>query len=241
MGDRHLTGNFLVDSLPDEEAERLLAGGEEVAHERGTVLFERNQAIGAVYFPVTSVISLIIQLEDGAAVEMATVGREGMVGISRFLGSERAFSQGIVQIPGRALRIESGTFLEHEPELPRLRDVLSRYTRALISLMGQNAACNRSHRIEQRCARWLLLTQDRVDAEEIPLTQEFLAYMLGVRRQSVTEAAGRLQDRGLIRYRRGTISIRDRRGLMAAACECYGLVAAEFDRLLPIRGSRRTS
>jgi len=241
MAERDGTGNFLIDSLPDEEAEQLLSRAEDVVLQRGTVLYERDQAIGAAYFPVSCVISLLIQLRDGTAVEMATVGREGMAGIARFLGSERGLAQALVQIPGRAVRVETDWLLEEGQGLPQLRELLGRYTQALISLMGQTVACNRSHRIEQRCARWLLMTQDRLDAEEIPLTQEFLAYMLGVRRQSVTEAAGRLQDRGLIRYRRGSITIRDRPRLEDAACECYGVLAEEFQRLIPNRGRPRTA
>jgi CRP-like cAMP-binding protein len=227
-------GNRLIDALPVEDRGRLLSRATDVALDRGQLLYERHEQVRGVYFPVSAVASLLVLLDDGGAVEMATIGREGVVGISLFLGDESSQARAISQIPGRALRVEADDFRSEAGRSPALARLLERYTLAMIGLMGQTVACNRLHTIERRCARWLLMTQDRIDASEVPLTQEFLAYMLGVRRQSVTEAAGRLQHRGLIRYRRGTITITDRPGLIRAACECYRVINAEFERLLPI-------
>ena len=231
------TGNRLLDALPADDRERLVKQGTDASLERGQLLVERNQPIASVFFPISAVASFLIDLQDGASVEMATTGREGMVGISRFLGVDEGLARAICQVPGRALRLDADAFeleIERSPTLVRL---LQGYFHAFMGLMGQTVACNRVHTIEQRCARWLLMTQDRIDSSDIPLTQEFLAYMLGVRRQSVTEAAGRLQKSELIRYRRGNITIVDRRGLEGAACECYRVIAAGFERLLPLPGT----
>ena len=231
------TGNQLLDALPADDRERLVKQGTDASLERGQLLVERNQPIASVFFPISAVASFLIDLQDGASVEMATTGREGMVGISRFLGVDEGLARAICQVPGRALRLDADAFeleIERSPTLVRL---LQGYLHAFMRLMGQTVACNRVHTIEQRCARWLLMTQDRIDSSDIPLTQEFLAYMLGVRRQSVTEAAGRLQKSELIRYRRGNITIVDRRGLEGAACECYRVIAAGFERLLPLPGT----
>jgi CRP-like cAMP-binding protein len=231
------TGNRLLDALPADDRQRLVKQGTDASLERGQLLVERNQPIASVFFPISAVASFLIDLQDGASVEMATTGREGMVGISRFLGVDEGLARAICQVPGRALRLDADAFeleIERSPTLVRL---LQGYFHAFMGLMGQTVACNRVHTIEQRCARWLLMTQDRIDSSDIPLTQEFLAYMLGVRRQSVTEAAGRLQKSELIRYRRGNITIVDRRGLEGAACECYRVIAAGFERLLPLPGT----
>jgi CRP-like cAMP-binding protein len=231
------TGNRLLDALPADDRERLVRQGTDASLERGQLLVERNQPVASVFFPISAVASYLIDLQDGASVEMATTGREGVVGVSRFLEIDEGLARAICQVPGRALRVDGDAFemeIERSPTLVRL---LQGYLHAFMGLMGQTVACNRVHTIEQRCARWLLMTQDRTDSSDIPLTQEFLAYMLGVRRQSVTEAAGRLQKSGLIRYRRGNITIVDRRGLEGAACECYGVIAAGFERLLPLPGT----
>jgi CRP-like cAMP-binding protein len=233
MGNRR-AGNRLIDALPGEDRDRLLSGAVEVPLERGQLLYERHEQVRTVYFPVSAVASLLVLLEDGGTVEMATIGREGLVGISVYLGDEPSQARAIAQIPGTAFRVDSYAFRSEVERSPALAGLLQRYTLALIGLMGQTVACNRMHTIEQRSARWLLMTQDRIDAAEVPLTQEFLAYMLGVRRQSVTEAAGRLQERDLIRYRRGTVTIVDREGLIRSACECYRVINLEFERLLPI-------
>jgi CRP-like cAMP-binding protein len=197
-------------------------------------VYEQGETIDAVLFPIDGVFSLVTVMDDGRAVEVATVGNEGFVGLPVFLqarltSAHRAFSQ----IAGDALVIAPAPFLRLSNSGGPFQAALQRFALATITLIAQGAACNRLHRIEQRCARWLLETSDRVGAEDFPLTQDFLAQMLGVGRQAVNEAARSLQDAGLIRYSRGSVAILDRPGLEAAACECYALVRAEFDRLLP--------
>jgi CRP-like cAMP-binding protein len=205
--------------------------------ERGTiaikqVVYEANGPITHVYFPTGSVISLVTFMAEGAPVEMATVGREGMVGLPIFLGAGTIPSTAFGQIPGDSLRMETGAFTEKVRRNSRLVRLLNLYTQALFNQVAQSSACNRVHSIEQRCARWLLQTHDRVGKEDFPLTQEFLAQMLGVRRARVNVGAGMLQDAGFIRYIRGRIEILDRAGLEAASCACYGIIKREFERLL---------
>jgi CRP-like cAMP-binding protein len=231
------TGNRLLDALPEDDRKRLVEQGTDVSLEPGQLLFERQKHVASVYFPTSAVASFLIELQDGASVEMATTGREGMVGISRFLGIDEGLARAICQVPGRALRVDADAFEMEVDRSPTLVRLLQGYLHAFMGLMGQTVACNRVHTIERRCARWLLMTRDRIDSSDVPLTQEFLAYMLGVRRQSVTEAAGRLQKSGLISYRRGNITILDRGGLEEAACECYRVIAAGFERLLPLPGT----
>jgi CRP-like cAMP-binding protein len=171
-------------------------------------------------------------MSNGAAVEVGTVGHEGMVGIAEFLGGEPSGSETLVQIPGVALRLPSAALREGAETLPELRRLLGRYTQAYLIQVAQGAACNRLHNVEARCAKWLLMTHDRVGSDSFPLKQEFLALMLGVRRAGVTVAAGALQESGLIRYRRGGIRVLDRAGLEEASCECYRIVRRHFDQLL---------
>ena len=207
------------------------------------MLYERGATITTVFFPVSAVVSLLTTMQDGMGVEIATIGNEGMVGHPLFLGSEsipaRELAQ--VQVPGDLLSLDASTFeAEITPNGP-LREVVQRYVQALFSQISQQVACNGLHSVEERCCRWLLLTHDRVDIDEFPLTQEFLAQMLGVRRASVTLAAGTLQNAGFIEYRRGRLRIIDREGLESASCECYQVIADEFDRLLGAHGvDRRT-
>ena len=196
------------------------------------VIYEPNGAITHVYFPTGCIISLVTYLEDGSAVEMATIGLEGMVGLPIFLGSDTMPSRAFGQIPGDALRITAAAFKAAIKRNRPLVRVLNRYTQALFNQVAQTTACNRVHLVEQRCARWLLQTHDRVGSDQFFLTQEFLAQMLGVRRSGVSAAAGLLQKAGLIRYARGRITVLDRPGLESAACECYGVIKREFDRLL---------
>jgi CRP-like cAMP-binding protein len=186
-----------------------------------------------VYFPRTCVLSLIISFqEDNGGVESATIGREGMGGVTVALGAESTGATAIAQIPGEALRIPASVFRAALAQDTALLGVVLRYAHVLYEQTAQSVACNRRHTMEQRCARWLLMTHDRVGADHFPLTQEFLAFMLGVRRATVTVAAGILQQAGLIRYTRGTITIVNRNELEAAACECYGTIRAESDRFL---------
>jgi CRP-like cAMP-binding protein len=178
------------------------------------------------------VTSLVIFMLDGQVVEVATVGNEGMVGLPVFLGAETFSGQAFTQIPGKAVRMQVEVFRDEARQGSSLHEVLHRYTQALFTQVAQSAACNRLHRIEQRCARWLLMTRERVRADQFPLTQEFLAQMLGVRRAGVSEAVSRLQKEGLIQYSRGIITILNRSGLETVSCECYAIVKQEYDHLL---------
>jgi CRP-like cAMP-binding protein len=206
---------------------------EPVTLESGEVIAAAGEPFRHVYFPETAVLSLINRMADGAAVEVGTVGNEGIAGVAAFLEAEASANETIAQIPGAASRVPVAAFVAGAEQRPVLRRLLNRYTQAYLTQVAQTAACNRLHGIEARCARWLLMTHDRVDqAERFPLTQEFLAIMLGVRRVGVTLAAGALRDAGLIRYSRGAIHVIDREGLEAAACECYAIVRRQFDRLL---------
>jgi CRP-like cAMP-binding protein len=195
-------------------------------------LQEPNTIMSHVYFPLTTVNSILVSMEDGSQVEVATVGNEGMIGLPIFLGSDTMQTISIVQVPGETLRMPADTFKEAVRSLEPLRNVLQRYTQALFMLVAQSVACNRMHDIAQRCARWLLMTHDRVQTERFPVTQEFLSDMLGVRRASVSEVASTLQREGLIQYSRGIITVLDRSGLEARSCECYRIVRQEFERSL---------
>lgn len=198
------------------------------------VLATQGHSFTHAWFPETCVISLVNRMTDGSTVEVGTIGNEGFAGLPAYLEADASESDTFCQIPGSALRLPIGDLIDAAAASVPLRKLIGRYTQSYLTQVAQSAACNRVHDIEQRCARWLLMTHDRVDgAHEFVLKQEFLAFMLGVRRAGVTQAAGRLQERGLIRYRRGTISIVNRPGLEAAACECYAVVRRQFDRLLP--------
>jgi CRP-like cAMP-binding protein len=225
-------GNRILDSLPPAHIKRLRPHLEAISVGVKHVVYEPDGPITHVYFPAGCVISLVTYLEDGAPVEMATIGREGMVGLSIFLGADTMPSRAFGQVPGDALRITAAAFTKEIKRNGRLVRVLNRYTLALFNQVAQTTACNRMHLVEQRCARWLLQTHDRVGTDEFLLTQEFLAQMLGVRRSGVSVAAGLLQKARLIRYVRGRITILDRPGLESAACECYRVIQREFDRLL---------
>ena len=198
----------------------------------GEMISDANARIRDVFFPETAVLSLILTMADGAAVEAATVGNEGVVGLSAFLGDGAMSTRCLTQIAGDAQRLPAITLLRVLAQSPALGAVLGRYTQAFINQLAQSVACNRLHTIDQRCARWLLMTHDRVGGgDSFDLTQEFLSYMLGVRREGVSGASRALQHRGIISYRRGHISVLDRRGLERAACECYGETRADFARL----------
>jgi CRP-like cAMP-binding protein len=225
-------GNRLLAALPRQDYERLLPSLEIVTSGIKEVVYEPNGPIAYVYFPINSIFSLLTIMADGAALEYATVGNEGMVGLPIFLGAETMPSRAFSQVPGDAMRMKAEVFREAANTVGPLHDVLLRYTQALVNQIAQTAACNRLHSIEQRCSRWLLMTHDRVAGDQFVLTQEFLGLMLGVRRQGVNAAAGLLQKAGLIRYRRGQITVLDRQGLEAASCECYRVIRREFDRLL---------
>ena len=199
-------------------------------------LHEPGDPTPFVYFPNDGVVSLLTVLENGMAVELGHVGREGMVDISVFLGLEASESRIVIQVPGSARRMDSGRFRKHLDELPDLRRIMGAYVLEFFTMVAQTTACNRQHTIQQRFARWVLMTQDRTAREEFPITQEFLAEMLGVTRPKVTSAAGAMKRRGLIDYRRGHMTVEDRARLEDAACECYALV---WDRFEDLEGSLR--
>ncbi|HEX2078498.1 MAG TPA: Crp/Fnr family transcriptional regulator [Longimicrobium sp.] len=224
--------NRLLAALPPEDWERLRPGLERVRMELREVVFEPNRTIQHVYFPEDAVISILGLMEDGSAVETATVGCEGMAGVPVFLGAMQMAGQAFAQVPGEAWRMPAGALREEVRRGGALAQLLGRYTQALFTLVAQSSACNRKHPVEQRCARWLLMTHDRVGGDTFELTQHFLSQMLGVRRATVSEAAGALQARGLIDYSRGRITVEDRAGLEAAACACYAIIRAEFARML---------
>jgi CRP-like cAMP-binding protein len=228
--------NALLRALPADAYARLLPHLEPVELSQRQVLWRAEAPIHAVYFPRTAVASLLTLLEREQPVEAATVGREGFVGTAVVLGARTTTVEAIAQIPGTAARLDAGRLAEWLRAPGALDGVLFplllRYAQALQEQTAQSVACNRRHGIDERCARWLLMTHDRVGHEQFPLTQEFLAFMLGVRRASVTVAAGMLQQAGLIRYSRGRITVRDRAGLEAASCECYAVVKRKYGQLL---------
>ena len=232
--------NHLLAALPADEWERLLPEMELWPLPLGHVLYESGSKMPHVYFPTTSIISLLHVMEDGASAEIAIVGNEGIVGISLFMGGETTPSRGIVQSAGSAYRV-AGAFLNEEfLRAGSLHGLLLRYTQALITQMSQTAVCNRHHSVEQQLCRWLLMSLDRLPSNELTMTQELIANMLGVRREGVTESARKLQMLGFINYNRGHIRVLDRPALEAHACECYAVVKKEFDRLLPWIATRQS-
>jgi len=223
--------NRILRGLPSSEYEAMQPHFELVRLPIGRIVQESGQEMDHVYFPNHGVLSMITVLENGDLVEIATVGNEGMADLSVFLGLKVSHSRLLIQVPGDALRMERKAFLDFVSRSERLRTLLGRFTVAVFILVSQSGACNRLHTIEERAARWLLMTHDRVDADTFPITHDFLASMLGVRRPSVTLAAGILQKAGFISYRRGRMTILDRAGLEASACECYAIVKKEFDAM----------
>jgi len=212
--------NHLLAALPAIEYERLLGDLEPISMPLGEVLYESGSHLGHVYFPTTSIVSLLYVMEDGASAEIAVVGNEGIIGVALFMGGETTPSRAVVQSAGHAYRL-SGQLLKREfTDSAAMQHLLLRYTQALLTQMAQTAVCNRHHSVDQQLCRWLLLSLDRLASSELTMTQELIANMLGVRREGVTEAAGKLQDAGLIHYSRGRITVVDRPGLEARACEC---------------------
>ena len=224
--------NHLLAALPAADFERLVAHLELVPLPLGEILYEPGARMRHVYFPTTSIVSLHYVMESGASAETAGVGNEGIVGVSLFMGGDSTPSSAVVQTAGHAYRLESRLLKDEFGRGGPLQSLLLRYTQALITQMTQTAACNRHHSIEQQLCRWLLLTLDRVSSRELTMTQELVASMLGVRRGGITEAAGNLQRAGVIKLRRGHISVVDRSGLETRACECYAVVKKELSRLL---------
>jgi CRP-like cAMP-binding protein len=230
--------NRLLAALPEREWSLWLPHLEPVELPLGTVIYESGGKLTHVYFPTTAIISLLYVMENGGSAEIAVVGYEGIVGISLFMGGETTPSRAVVQSAGTGFRLKAIMVMEEFNRAGPVLHLLLRYTQALITQMAQTAVCNRHHTLDQQLCRWLLLSLDRLRTNELAMTQELIANMLGVRREGVTEAAGRLDKAGLIRYQRGRITVLDRTGLEERTCECYAVVKREYDRLLPISVSR---
>jgi CRP-like cAMP-binding protein len=225
--------NHLLAALPADEIEPLLSNLELVEMPLGKVLYESGNELRHVYFPTTSIVSLLYVMEDGASAEIAVVGYEGIIGVALFMGGETMPNRAVVQSGGHAYRLKGQRLKQEFNRSGALQHLLLRYTQALLTQMAQTAVCNRHHSLDQQLCRWLLLSLDRLPSNELTMTQELIANMLGVRREGVTEAAGNVPKAGLIEYNRGRITVLDRPGLEARACECYAVVKKEFDRLLP--------
>ena len=225
--------NRLLAALPNEDYERLLADLELVPMLVGDVVCESGAQMSHAFFPASAIVSLQYVMENGSSAEIAGVGNEGLVGVPLFMGGETTLSRSIVQTGGYGYRLRQAVLVEEFNRAGVMMRLLLRYTQALITQMSLTAACNRRHTLEQQLCRWLLLTLDRMSGNELIMTQELIASMLGVRREGVTEAAGRLQRAGIINYRRGHITVLERAGLNSRVCECYDVVRKEIQRLLP--------
>ena len=226
------TKNRLLVALPREEYELILPHLGHTCFKLGEVVYESGGEMGHIYFPTTAIISLLYMMENGSSAETGMAGNEGLVGVALFMGGNSMPNRAVVQSAGGAVRMKAQVLRDEFARGGAFQRLLLRYTQALITQMSQTAVCNRLHEIEQQLCRSLLLSHDRLDSDELVMTQELIANMLGVRREGVTAAAGRLQEQGLISYVRGRIRILDRRGLEAAVCECYKVVKDEYDRLL---------
>ena len=231
----HPRANQLLAALPEAEWLCWQPMLEWVKMPLGQVLYESGRTLSHVYFPTTAIVSLLYVMEDGASAEIAVCGNEGLVGISLFMGGDSTPSRAVVQSAGEGWRLRAAAVKAEFDHSGPVMHLLLRYTQALITQMAQTAVCNRHHSIDQQLCRWLLLSLDRLQGNELVMTQELIANMLGVRREGVTEAALRLQNLGLIRYVRGHITVLNRPGLEAKTCECYAVVKREYDRLLPAR------
>ena len=225
--------NHLLEALPEDVYERLRSNLELCEFKLGEVLYEPGERLTHVYFPTSAIISLLYVMEDGASAEIAIVGNDGMLGISRFMGGESTPSRAVVQSAGVGFRLKTQLLKDEFARFGSFLHLMLRYTQALITQMAQTAVCNLHHSVDQQLCRWLLLSLDRLPSNDLSMTQQLIANMLGVRREGVTEAAGKLQEAGLIRYQRGRITVLDRSGLEARSCECYQVVKSECDRLLP--------
>jgi CRP-like cAMP-binding protein len=227
--------NHLLAALDPKVLERLSPHLEVIPWSLGEVIYESGALLAYLYFPINSIVSLLRVMADGASAEIAVVGNEGVVGVALFLGGQTTPGRALVQSAGFAYRIPAESLLAEFTRTGGLHDLLLRYTQALLTQMAQTAVCNRHHTVDQQLCRWLLLSLDRLSSSELTMTQELIANMLGVRREGVTEAAGKLQSSGIIHYSRGIITVVDRPQLEARVCECYAVVKQEFDRLLPER------
>ena len=227
--------NHLLRAMPPADWQRWQSQLEWVDLPLGHVLYESGRPLGHAYFPTTAIVSLLYVMENGASAEIAVVGNDGLVGIAIFMGGDTTPSRAVVQSAGVGWRLRASAVKEEFVHPGPVMHLLLRYTQALITQMAQTAVCNRHHTLDQQLSRWLLLSLDRLQGNELVMTQELIANMLGVRREGVTESALRLQRRGLIAYARGHITVLDRPGVEAGACECYAVVKQEYDRLLPAR------
>jgi CRP-like cAMP-binding protein len=225
--------NHLIASLPDAEWQRWLPDFEQVDLPLGHVLYEAGNTLAHMYFPTTAIVSLLYVLESGASAEIAVVGNDGLVGIALFMGGGSTPSRAVVQSAGRGYRLKASKMQEEFNRGGVVMHLLLRYTQSLISQMSQTAVCNRHHSLDQQLCRWLLMSIDKLQGNELVMTQELIANMLGVRREGVTEGATKLQKAKLIKYSRGHITVLDRAGLEKRACECYEVVKKEYARLLP--------
>lgn len=225
--------NHLLASLPEAEFQRWLPKLEVVELALGKVLYEPGVTLDYIYFPITAIVSLLYEMENGASAEIAVVGNEGLVGVSLFMGGGSTPSRAVVQSGGHGFRLTARAMKDEFDRGGPVLHLLLRYTQALLTQMAQTAVCNRHHSLDKQLCRWLLLSMDRLEGNELVMTQELISNMLGVRREGVTEAASRLQIAGLIRYSRGRITVLDRPGLEKRTCECYAVVKNECDRLLP--------
>ena len=229
--------NHLLDALSDVERERILPHLQLVPMPLGKVLYESGDTLRHVYFPIDCIVSLLYVMEDGASAEISVVGNEGIVGIALFMGGETTPNRAVVQSAGHAYRLIGQRLKDEFHCSSEMQHLLLRYTQALLTQMAQTAVCNRHHTVDQQLCRWLLLSLDRLSDSNLIMTQELIANMLGVRREGVTEAAGKLQKAGAIKYSRGHITVLDRPQLESLCCECYAVVKKEEDRLLPHRGT----
>jgi CRP-like cAMP-binding protein len=235
---QHPRDNHLLAALPAPDYERIAPALELVQMPLGEVIYESGVRMSHVYFPTSSIVSLLYVMESGASAEIAVVGNDGVVGISLFMGGETTPSRAVVQSAGQSYRLKADLLKAEFNRYGPTMHLLLRYTQALITQMTQTAVCNRHHSVDQQLCRWLLLSLDRLPSSELVMTQELMANMLGVRREGVTEAAGKLQTDGLINYSRGHIKVIDRPGIEARVCECYEVVRRESARLLPPASAR---
>ncbi|MEO6655339.1 MAG: Crp/Fnr family transcriptional regulator [Pyrinomonadaceae bacterium] len=231
--------NYLLASLPDTEFERVLTHLSPVSFDLGKVLYESGDRLDYVYFPTSSIISLLYIMENGATAEIGVVGNDGILGIALFMGGDTTPNRAVIQSAGSAMKMKAADLKAEFTLGGTFHNLLLRYTQALITQISQTAVCNRLHSLEQQLCRWLLLSHDRLDSDKLVMTHDLISNMLGVRREGVTLAAQKLSARGLIKNVRGTITVLDRQGLEDLVCECYGVVNAEYNRLLG-RGISRT-
>jgi len=228
--------NHVLAALPEPVWHRWMPALEPVEMPLSQVVYESGATLSHVYFPTTAIVSLLYVLQNGSSAEIAIIGNEGLVGISSFMGGDSTPSRAVVQSAGQGFRLKAEILKREFARSAPVLHVLLRYTQALLTQMAQTAVCNRHHALDQQLCRWLLLSLDRLQSNELVMTQELIANMLGVRREGVTEAALKLQRTGLIRYSRGHITVLDRPGLEKLTCECYAVVKKEYDRLLPETG-----